>query len=211
MQPLYRLLEQQATAFGVRRLVVALDDPCLGRQYFASDRHEVGSSLALRCGATVWTEPAFVIPLDTERRLITEVRAALDQARKPRRPADGMELVQAAVARATRYGLPFTLVCVDAALPRGAMRPGDTLIPLPGAGSLLILEAAKDEQVPAILARLGARAALPPMTFGLVHCPGDGTDADQLVAEARHRLADARGLVEPQGQMTLRAAAVGGR
>jgi hypothetical protein len=211
LRSLYRLLAEQAQAIGVRQLVVAVDDQRVGRQIFTSDRGVLRLSLALRCGAPVWTEPAAVIPLDVERRLLG---AVADFCARMHEPRDSLAPLGGAVARALRYGWTFTLVCVDSALPAGGLRVGDTLLRTGPAESLLIVEAARDEEVPAILARLaegagssarGRGGGRAPLTFGLVHCPGDGSDPDELVERARLNLADA------QGQLSLRAIGGAGR
>jgi hypothetical protein len=231
LSTLYDVLEQLAVVSGVRRFVVAIDDPHSGRQFFASDRRRFSSSLAMACGASVWTEPPIVIAPDLQSRLVASVGAAFRRACQPPRsatadwatpdgataegatpggptpagampggptPAGAMPSIRAAAARATRYGWNFTLVCVAGPfradrLPglRASLRSGDSVVATGDAELVLILESARDEEVPAILARLAARDDLPGLSFGLVHCPGDGSDPEDLMGQARLRLADA--------------------
>lgn len=198
----YGLLEQQAQAIGVRQLVVAVDDPQCGRQIFSSDRRPLRPSLALRCGAPVWTEPTAVVPLDLERQLLASVAGTFRRACER---DDALEPLRSAVARALRYGWSFTLVCVNTALPGDGLRAGDTLLHTGAAESLLIVASARDEEVPAILARLTGNDRPLPLTFGLVHCPGDGTEPGELVDQARRRLVDAA------AQLSVRAIGSAGR
>jgi hypothetical protein len=205
LSALYHALEQLATSSGVRQLVVAIDDPRCGRQFFSSDRRRFSSSLALACGASVWTEPPVVISPDLERQLVASVAAAWRRAWQRRAGAtqdDAMLPVRSAVARAARYGWSFTLVCVSGPihadrLPglRASLRAGDSVVALSETELVLILESARDEEVPAILARLAARDDLPGLSFGLVHCPGDGSDPENLIGQARLRLAEAQARV----------------
>jgi hypothetical protein len=199
---LYRALEQLAAATGVRQLVVAVDDPQWGRQLFSSDRRIVPSSLALICEASVWTEPSVVIPRDLENRLVASVGTAYRRARQPpglTTKQNPLLQVDGAVARAVRYGWGFTLVCVGiaGAVPPGgvtgirqSLRGGDIVVATNDTELVLVLESARDEEVPAILARVAAPASRVPVSFGLVHCPGDGTDTETLIGKARSRLAE---------------------
>src|SRR5262249_41407714 len=74
---------------------------------------------------------------------------------------------------------------------RRSLRGGDIVVATNETELVLVLESGRDEEVPAILARLAALGSRGPMSFGLVHCPGDGTDAEALIAKARSRLAEA--------------------
>ena len=47
-------------------------------------------------------------------------------------------------------------------------------------------------RVPAVLARMAQRSDLAPFSYGLVCCPGDGTQAAKLVQQALERLREAR-------------------
>jgi hypothetical protein len=212
---LYDTLAEMAKAIGVQQLVVGVDDPRCGRQFFSSDRRVFQPSLAFRCGASVWTQPVVVLPAEFELRLVSSAAAAYRRAHQGH-PSEGRDAaddhllpVRAAVARAVRYGLGFTLVCLKAAVPgsaaAGVLRSGDIITQVGDAEFLLILESARDQDVPPILARLAAQGRLPPVTFGLVHCPGDGSEPDDLVGQARLRLADA------ERDLTVRAVGSGQR
>lgn len=212
-------LARLASALGVRRVVVAIDDPQCGRQVFSSDHAPLGPwPVGLTGPPRLCTDPPLRIARRSEAALLASVQAAFVRSQQPRAPVSPktsaltpvdqlLRPVAAAVARARRYGWGFTLVCLDFELPsRGtgspartstvelgaALRAGDRVIELgPGLAGLL-LDAAHDEEIPPILARLARNAALPPFSFGLVHCPGDGLDARALVDAALSRLADAR-------------------
>lgn len=212
-------LASLAAALGVHRVVVAIDDPRCGRQVFSSDPRPLGPwPVGLTGPPRLLTDLPLRIPRRAEAALLASVQAAFTRSRQPQAPVGTTPSaltpvdqlarpVYAAVARARRYGWGFTLVCIalgpsddGAGSPTrispvdlgAALRTGDSVIDL-GPGRVgLLLEGTHDEEIPPILARLARNAELPPFSFGLVHCPGDGLDAQALIDTALGRLVDAR-------------------
>jgi hypothetical protein len=206
-------LADLADVLEVDRVVVAIDDPQFGRQLFSSGRRALGECHAgLRGPERVCTDPPLPIEGRAEAMLVNVVRTAFTLALERGRSTmtDRQRLVEltaavgTATARAVRYGWGFTLAVVGfevgsdhGAAPaapslRAGLRAGDAVADL-GLGRFgFMIEATLDDQVPAILARIACRDDLAPFSFGLVCCPGDGTDASALVERGLERLRDAK-------------------
>jgi hypothetical protein len=105
----------------------------------------------------------------------------------------------AAVDRCARYGWGFTLVLMrldegdDETLSEveAHLRSGDTLFELGTREYGILLAAAAGDEVPSILARVGRGGTVSTFCYGLATCPGDASDAAELLALATARLRDA--------------------
>jgi hypothetical protein len=201
-----------ADGLAVERVIVAVDDPALGRQVFCSDRRPLGEAGTGLFGPTgTWTEPPRALDADAARLLDRAIAVALARAdaavpataavEHPAAPdlAPAMGLagtVTAATARALRHGWGFTLVLLhggagltEALRPR--VRAADTLVATSDRELALLLPETAGDLVPAVLARLAAGRGVPPFSYGLACCPADSRDATVLARIATERLAEA--------------------
>jgi hypothetical protein len=110
-----------------------------------------------------------------------------------------LNAIRAAVDRSARYGWGFTLVLIRADDTAGHkpgevaehLRVSDTVMELGPRDLAILLPDAADTEVPAILSRVGQGGAVSTFCYGLATCPGDASDADQLLGLAGARLRDA--------------------
>jgi hypothetical protein len=205
-----------ARATGAHRVVVAVDDPRLGRQVFCSGRRPLGDE-----GTGLWgPERVEIEPADRprdpaavatgERLLLGAVRTTLrlvaegadGEHRSPAMPFD--QSLRIAVARARRTGWSSTLVlaepiepdvdarCGRAALVPEMLRAGESATLLDSGELGLLLDQTASGAVPGVLARVARAAGLGDLAFGLAVCPVETHDVDEMMALARERLADAR-------------------
>jgi hypothetical protein len=212
-------LASLADGLGVDKVIVAVDDPALGRQVFCSGRVPLGDDgVGLRGAAGAWTEPPSDLDADATRLLMRAVcvgvvraitrsmtRASTTLTTDLARSADTalvpatrlIDVVTEAAARAVRHGWGFTLVLVhgdvgvaDALRPR--LRAADSLVTVSGAELALVLPETAGDRVPFVLARLAQASGAPPFSYGLACCPADGRDPAHLCRTAAERLQAAR-------------------
>jgi hypothetical protein len=197
-------LERLASALGVDRAMVAIDDPDIGRQVFTSGRRMLGDNGDLLWGPPcVRTDPP--IPLDPtlSRLIIAAVMTTFERAQAIRDSFTGpdalVNAIKAAVDRSARYGWGFTLVLIRADEAEGHapseveahLRVGDTVMELGPRDLAILLPNASDTEVPSILSRAGQHGAVSTFCYGLATCPGDADDAEALLNLAAARLRDA--------------------
>jgi hypothetical protein len=208
-----------ADGLGVEKVIVAIDDPQLGRQVFCSGRAPLGEDAIGLWGPTgAWTEPPSQLD-DTATMLLVRavgVGVVRSSATLPARPvrsgtvaveaAPGAELtrstalvdaITAAAARAVRHGWGFTLVLAEGepGLAQGLgahRRAADSLIAVSDVGVALLLPETAGDRVPQVLARLASAGGVPPFRYGLACCPADGVDPAILSRVAAERLQAAR-------------------
>ena len=197
-----------AGGLGVEKVIVAVDDPRLGRQVFCSDRvplGDLGVGLVGPIGA--WTEPPRALDVVATSILVRAVGVgvvrstargsvgalARQEAALPDTSAALDDAVATATARAVRHGWGFTLVLVrgaaglaDALRPR--MRASDLLVDSGGDEIAVILPQTAGDRVPQVLARLAEGGGGPPFSYGLACCPADGTEPALLLRTAAERL-----------------------
>jgi hypothetical protein len=208
-----------AAELGVSQVMVAIDDTAHGRQVFSSGRSLLGDHGELLVGPPrAVTDPPRGLDDALGRLVVASVAAAFERARStpvaetgttavpapaavPTR-ADDSDLLgrlRAATDRSARYGWGFTLVMLvlDRADERSTqqieahLRASDTLVATGPREYAIILPAAGGDEVPRLLSRVGRGGAVSTFCYGLAACPGDGTDAEELLALATARLADA--------------------
>jgi hypothetical protein len=207
-----------AAALHVDRVVVAVDDPGLGRQLFASDRKPLHDTVAGLWGPPrVLSEPAVEFgptatallvgavglalrPMVTEAGLVPAVSEPTVIERHAESRARFEQLVVAAAARARRHGWGVTLARLHLETPvddveqqlASTFREGDTVGVLGEHEIGILFAATPSADVPLVLQRAAQRCGLPTLSFGVATCPGDETEADALMALAEARLAEAR-------------------
>jgi hypothetical protein len=212
-------LADLAAQLGVRQVMVAIDDTAHGRQVFSSGRSVLGDHGELLVGPPrAVTDPPRGLDDALGRLVVASVAAAFERARsappsecgataltpreaRPGEPAafDLLTRLRAATDRSARYGWGFTLVMLvlDRADEHSAqqidahLRASDTLVETGPGEYAIILPAAGGDEVPRLLSRVGRGGAVSTFCYGLAACPGDGTDAEELLAIATARLHDA--------------------
>ncbi len=211
-------LTELAATVDADRVVVAVDDLRLGRQVFTSARAPLGTEpVGLFGGPGIWTDPADRIHPDEAELVTAGVGVAVHAlphdvpALRPAPGGAGDADLAGAVARARDHGWAFTLTLVrfddaDASPARiaalqSALRPGDAAARGASAGTVtVLLPAARDDEVAAILAAAVREAGLPRCAFGLARCPADAGEATRLLALARRRLDDAIAARDPSNR-----------
>ena len=208
-------LADLASALGVGRVMVAIDDQEYGRQVFCSGRAPLGERDDLLSGPPrACTEPEQTLDPTIDALVVAAVGAAFERARRPEIVvhdaaaeatdawAGAGELfvaIDAATERANRYGWGFTLVMLrfdisdDKAADhiRARLRSGDTLVHLGTREYGIVLPAIGGDAVPQLLARFAEGAAISTFCYGLAACPGDRFEAGALLSLATTRLREA--------------------
>jgi hypothetical protein len=195
-----------ADTLGVTQVIVAIDDAEYGRQVFCSGRTLLGDRGDLLWGPPqVVTDPPRALDDALSRLVVAAVTTTFERARTAKypvvvaRPDDLIIALGAATQRAARYGWGFTLVLVrldeaddrNPARVEAHLRSGDTLIELGSRDLAVLMPAAPGEEIPTILARIGRSGTVSTFCYGLAACPGDATEAGELLALAAARLRDA--------------------
>jgi hypothetical protein len=207
-------LAELADVLGTKRAYVALDDPVLGRQVFTSARLPIGDDdePGFDGPPRLVTVPPVELDQVAEHALVVAVGHAVACATAPVElatratpvpdvtlPARRLgDVAREAAARAVRHGWGFTLVLCslapDGERPpadvidglRHRLREGDTVVPVDNHRCALVLPATAPDQVQQVVARATEGAGT--VCFGVVTCPGDASDPDELVALCVARL-----------------------
>jgi len=212
-------LTRLAAGLGVENVVVAVDDPSLGRQVFCSGRRPLGDAgIGLAGPPGAWTEPPR--PLDDPATILliraigvgvgraTSTPDTTSATRRPAppaaptaalavvEPAGLADAVVGATARALRHGWGFTLVIARGGSGltdgiRSRLRASDLLVAVSDHELALLLPETAGDRVPRILTRLAEGGGVPAFSYGLVCCPADGTDPGVLCRTAAERLDEA--------------------
>ncbi len=204
-------LDALARSLMADRVIVAVDDPQLGRQVFCSARRPLGDERTGLWGPeVVVTEPPLELVSADAGILIGAVRCALGvamRAEQIRRKAtkEAFETaLDVAVARARRSGWCCMLVLFDpvdrlAGEPdsrldalRREVRAGEHVALVDGTTFGVLLDNTPSDRVPAVLARLTRVTDLGRLVFGVAGSPGEAASVDELMVLARERLEDAR-------------------
>lgn len=200
-------LEELKQDLGVQRLGVAVDDPVHGRQVFNADRAPIidHSSLEdlLWGEARVMCEPNAVLSSAANDLLLTAVASAIEWIDPELHTA-----LRGAVGRAARSGRVTSVAVVeflgerDAGEPRtiaplansvsAAAREGEFIGAFGSTAIVVVMEATASDQVPEALARLGGKAGLGPLVFGVAVVPGDATEPGEILRIAQSRLIETR-------------------
>jgi hypothetical protein len=221
-------LQDLASELGVRQVMVAIDDAAHGRQVFSSGRTLLGDHGELLTGPPrAVTDPPSQLDDTLARLVVATVAAAFERARSgtpaaltpstvgdsaapvPNEPRENdlLARLRAATDRCTRYGWGFTLVmlALDRADERSAwqiethLRVSDTLIETGTREYAILFPAAGGDEVPELLARVGRDGAVSTFCYGLAACPGDASDAEELLALATARLHETKEMRDGAG------------
>jgi hypothetical protein len=197
-------LEGLAATLGVERAMVAIDDPEFGRQVFTSGRRTLGDNGDLLWGPPcVRTDPPVPIDSALARLIIAAVTTTFERAQAIQNAFTGpdalINAIRAAADRSARYGWGYTLVLIRTDDDEGHapsdiemhLRVSDTVMELGPRDLAILLPDAADTEVPAILSRIGQGGAVSTFCYGLATCPGDATEAGELLKLAGARLRDA--------------------
>jgi hypothetical protein len=197
-----------ADGLGVENVIVAIDDPHLGRQVFCSGRVPLGDDgVGLRGPQGAWTRPPRLLDEVATAVLLRAVGVGIVRSTSRAPVTTNLEVdpiadaVITATARALRHNWGFTLVVLrggpglsDVLRPR--LRAADQLVVGTGSDLALLLPQTAGDRVPLVLARLSAAEGAPRFSYGLACCPADGTDPRLLLGTAFERLEEAANATE---------------